>query len=78
MRMTMTQAQLLSLLTHQGAPAVSLPDGRKGYLHAVQREDGSGRSFNVTVMVPGGWRLGAPGNQLAVTEPVHVYVRAEG
>jgi hypothetical protein len=29
---------------------ITLPDGTKGYIVSVEREDGSGHCFNVTVM----------------------------
>lgn len=52
-RMTMTRWQLMSLLTTHGTATMTLPDGRTGCLNGIEREDGSGRSFNVTVNVNG-------------------------
>jgi hypothetical protein len=53
MQMTMTKWQLLSLLTTREVPYLTLPDNRQGVLDSVQREDGSGKSFNLTVKLRG-------------------------
>jgi hypothetical protein len=60
MRLTkqMTKFQLFALLTADKTPAVTMPDGRPGILQAIQREDGSGKSFNLTVNVGGAWVCG--------------------
>lgn len=46
---TMTKFQLFALLTSDGGKRVTLPDGNQGTLDSIQREDGSGRCFNLTV-----------------------------
>lgn len=47
MALKLTKMQLLNLLTSRGSPRVKLPDGRVGTVQSVQREDGSGRCFNI-------------------------------
>jgi hypothetical protein len=48
----MTKFQLFMALTTKGAATISFPDhfGVTGILQSVQREDGSGSSFNVTIL----------------------------
>lgn len=43
----MTREQLLSLLTMNGTPIIKI-NGVPHILNSVQREDGSGRKFNLT------------------------------
>lgn len=49
----MTKYQLLSALVSPATPYITLPDGTRGILSAVERESGSGSSFNVTLDVSG-------------------------
>jgi hypothetical protein len=44
----MTKYTLFSLLAASNAEPVTI-NGIKGYVSAIQREDGSGRCFNVTL-----------------------------
>lgn len=46
---TMTKFQLFALLTSAGKADVIMPDGRRGVLSSIQRKDGWGRSFNLTI-----------------------------
>lgn len=45
-----TKMQLANLLFAEKLPQIQI-DGKFGYLQSIQREDGSGRSFNLTVRV---------------------------
>lgn len=49
----LTEKQLYGLLTASVTPWITLPDGHKGIFQGVSREDGSGRCFNVEVLVEG-------------------------
>lgn len=49
----MTKYQLISALVSSETPYITLPDGTRGILTAIQRESGSGSSFNVTLDVSG-------------------------
>lgn len=49
----MSKWTLFGAMAKDGTAWVSLPDGRKGILQAVQRESGSGDSFIVTLLVDG-------------------------
>lgn len=49
----MSIVSLFHLLTYPGTTLVTIK-GVRGYLQSVQREDGSGRSFNVTLMLGDG------------------------
>lgn len=43
-------AQTLFRMMGENGPAyIALPTGERGILQSVEREDGSGRSFNVTI-----------------------------
>lgn len=53
MQLTMTKWQLFALLSSQETPWLTLPDGSKGILRAAEREDGSGRNFNLRLLVNG-------------------------
>lgn len=48
----MTKFQLFSLLVNQGIAYVSV-SGVNGHLVSVEREDGSGRSFILTILSDG-------------------------
>jgi hypothetical protein len=50
----MTVYQLTQVLAARANHQVALPDGRRGYLRSIEREDGSGRSFNLYVNVGNG------------------------
>ena len=45
-----TKHKLLSLLTQSDSQEVTIK-GVTGYMHGISREDGSGSSFNVTLLV---------------------------
>lgn len=47
----MTRWQILSALTQSGPAWITLDDGRTGILQSVQRESGSGRDFNLTILL---------------------------
>lgn len=49
----MTKFHLFSLLAQQGTALLTLPDGRSAILLGIEREDGSGSSFNLQVVVDG-------------------------
>ena len=44
----MTMYQLMRILSSRFDHQVVLPDGRRGYLRSIEREDGSGRSSTYT------------------------------
>jgi hypothetical protein len=51
-----TQRQLSTLwlrMTLPGIAELTLPDGTPAVLHSIEREDGSGRSFNLYLTVAG-------------------------
>lgn len=50
----MTKWELIEAMMGR-AGVVTLPDGQKGILQSVEREDGSGRSFNLRVLVDGSY-----------------------
>jgi hypothetical protein len=52
----MTQRELLDAMTREGPARVRIL-GLDGILQSVQREDGSGRSFNVTVLTKDGEKV---------------------
>ena len=58
MTMNMTQEQLNALITCHGTPRVALPDGTIGIFSSLQREDGSGKRFNLTFTMPESLRIG--------------------
>ncbi len=58
---TMSKFSLMSYLFAKGCVKFTLPCGQEGYITTIQREDGSGSSFNIRVETPLG--------------PVAVYVR---
>ena len=48
----MTRQQLACLLFNvEHTPYITLPDGRRGILSSIQREDGSGHCYNITVNI---------------------------
>lgn len=51
----MTKYTLFALLAMSGSAVVEI-QGHKGYLMSVAREDGSGRSFNVSINTDNGVR----------------------
>lgn len=51
----MTKFTLFSLLATDRSQVVTI-SGVRGILSAVQREDGSGSSFNVTLWTPHGYK----------------------
>jgi hypothetical protein len=78
MTMSMPLSKLLSLLTQRGCAELVLPDGRVGYLNSIEREDGSGKSFNLTVMAPVSYRKSRCGTSEVISPvigPVSVYCR---
>jgi hypothetical protein len=52
----MTQKELIDAMTREGPASVRIL-GECGILQSVQREDGSGRSFNVTVLTKEGEKV---------------------
>lgn len=50
-RMTMTKYELMQHLFRTSSEPILLPDGLRAFVQSVQREDGSGKSFNLTVYV---------------------------
>ena len=49
----MSKWELFSLMGLQGTANIKLPDGRVGILLGFDRESGSGRSFNLRILVDG-------------------------
>lgn len=73
--MKMTKHQLFALMTSDGSPTIRLPNGRIGVVSSIEREDGSGRSFNLTVKVSKPPRIGNGGTLAGWTqssETIHV------
>lgn len=70
--MTLTKFQLSSLQFSPTTPWMKLADGRYGILQSVLREDGSGRSFVVTVSVPRQTPHNQQQAQLNETQSFHV------
>ena len=50
---SLSAQELVDMLLSPITPQVMLPDGRVGIIDSVQREDGSGRSFNVRIDING-------------------------
>jgi hypothetical protein len=68
----MTKFQLADILFNQGTRAFNLMDSRgtpwnSCYVSSIQREDGSGKSFNITIDIRDSW--GGPGTSRKV---IHV------
>ena len=74
---TITEKQLVNLLRRSGEAKVRLPCGKVGILKSVEREDGSGNSFNLHVQtgIHSGHNIDGTGHySYPVVEAVHVYV----
>ncbi len=68
--MKATKWELFSLLAKPGEAEIDLPSFGKGILQSIEREDGSGASFTLTVKV-----YVKGGKSLPIPDTVEVYCR---